>query len=483
MSSSTASIKRQPKPKHLSFPAHGHSVITSLLLTLKPRPRVISASDDSSICVWSLLTGKLEKKLIGHEGGVWGLVVAPSGDRDGDGDGNEDIVVSGGIDRTVRVWDLNSEEEEEECKPKHVFGGHTSTVRCLAIVKPELVDVDVEVLDEHGDPTGHSTGVTRKERWPKRPLIVSGSRDHSLRVWMLPRRGEPEYRYQKTTIATGAETNADENDNPYHRFYLEGHDHVVRSLAARGRTLVSGSYDCTVRVWDVITGKCKWVLVGHTQKVYSVALDPSRSQIYSSSMDTTVRIWSTTNGTCLHTLTGHTSLVGLLRLSPSYLVSAAADATLRIWDPDTGRLLQTLAHTGAITCFQHDEFKVVSGGDGTLKMWDVRELKEKANALSASSTSDTGAGAAAAVGGGTMLRELLVGVTGVWQVAFEGRWCVTATNRKDATVLDVWGFGHSRSQKGTAEPDLDFEGGQEGDSEDERYLADEFWVHDDDFAE
>ena len=55
-------------------------------------------------------------------------------------------------------------------------------------------------------------------------------------------------------------------ENPYHRLLLNGHDHAVRALAARGRTLVSGSYDCTVRVWDVITGKVKWVLIGHTQK-------------------------------------------------------------------------------------------------------------------------------------------------------------------------------------------------------------------------
>jgi F-box and WD-40 domain protein CDC4 len=58
----------------------------------------------------------------------------------------------------------------------------------------------------------------------------------------------------------------DADDNPYHRLFLEGHDHAVRALAARGRTLVSGSYDCTVRVWDLVTGACKWILVGHTQK-------------------------------------------------------------------------------------------------------------------------------------------------------------------------------------------------------------------------
>ena len=133
-------------------------------------------------------------------------------------------------------------------------------------------------------------------------------------------------------------------------------------------------------------------------------------------MDGTVRIWSLKTGICLHTLQGHTSLVGLLGLSPSHLVSAAADSTLRIWDPSTGQLQHTLAaHTGAITCFQHDEFKVLSGSDGTLKMWDVRD--------------------------GAVVRDLLTGITGVWQVVFDGRWCVAASNRHDTTYLDVWDFG------------------------------------------
>lgn len=140
-----------------------------------------------------------------------------------------------------------------------------------------------------------------------------------------------------------------------------------------------------------------------------------------------MRVWNIQNGDCIHTLTGHTSLVGLLGLSPSYLVSAAADSTLRIWDPDSGELRHTLAaHTGAITCFQHDEFKVLSGSDGNLKMWNVRD--------------------------GSVVRDLLTGITGVWQVVFEGRWCVAASNRNDATVLDVWDFGEDEDEDWFGEP-------------------------------
>jgi len=158
-------------------------------------------------------------------------------------------------------------------------------------------------------------------------------------------------------------------------------------------------------------------------------------------MDGTVRVWNLRTGDCQYTLTGHTSLVGLLGLSPSHLVSAAADSTLRIWDPDTGEVRHMLAaHTGAITCFQHDEFKVLSGSDGTLKMWDVRE--------------------------GTVVREFLSNIHGVWQVVFEGRWCVAASHRSDATILDVWDFGNG-------EPDEDWIGEPVGGIYDEDMTDDE----------
>ena len=164
--------------------------------------------------------------------------------------------------------------------------------------------------------------------------------------------------------------------------------------------------------------------------MYAVALDTSRNIACSGSMDGSVRIWGLGTGQCQHVLTGHSSLVGLIAISPSHLVSAAADGTLRVWDPDTGELRHGLSGKGAVTCFQHDERKVLFGCEGQLRMWDVRD--------------------------GSHVRDMLTGVAGVWEVAFKGRWCVAASNRENDTVLDVWDFAGGESADGVGDEESEY---------------------------
>ncbi|KAK5996558.1 Cell division control protein 4 [Cladobotryum mycophilum] len=317
------------KPSHVAFAAHPRHVITCLQFD---DDKIITGSDDTLIHIYDTKTGKLRKRLEGHEGGVWALQY----------EGN--ILVSGSTDRSVRVWDI----ERGLCQ--QVFYGHTSTVRCLQILMPTQ--------------TGRSSDGTPIMQ-PEKPLIITGSRDSQLRVWRLPEVGSRRY------IQTGPP--AQESDCPYFIRVLTGHSHSVRAISAHGDMLVSGSYDSTVRVWRISTGDALHVLHGHTQKVYSVVLDHERNRCISGSMDSLVKIWDLTTGACLYTLEGHSLLVGLLDLRDDRLVSAAADSTLRIWDPETGKCRNTLmAHTGAITCFQHDGRKVISGSEKTVKMWDVR---------------------------------------------------------------------------------------------------------------
>ncbi|KAH6680723.1 WD repeat-containing protein-like protein pop1 [Halenospora varia] len=372
-------------PHHFAFAAHPAHVITCLQFD---DDKILTGSDDTLIHVYDTKTGVLRKRLEGHEGGVWALQY----------EGN--VLVSGSTDRSVRVWDI----EKGLCT--QVFHGHTSTVRCLQILMPE------------------DTGRTEKGKpvmLPEKPLIITGSRDSQLRVWKLPEQGSKRY------IQTGPPAN--DADCPYFVRVLAGHAHSVRAIAAHQDTLVSGSYDNTVRVWKISTGETLHRLTGHSMKVYSVVLDHKRNRCISGSMDNFVKIWSLDTGACLFTLEGHSSLVGLLDLRDERLVSAAADSTLRIWDPENGQCKSTLtAHTGAITCFQHDAQKVISGSDRTLKMWNIKT--------------------------GECMKDLLTDLSGVWQVKFDERRCVAAVQRDNMTYLEVLDFGASRdgipaSQRGS----------------------------------
>ncbi|KAI1001923.1 Cell division control protein 4 [Podosphaera aphanis] len=372
-------------PHHFAFPAHPAHVITCLQFD---DDKIITGSDDTLINMYDTKTGTLRKKLEGHEGGVWALQY----------EGN--ILVSGSTDRSVRVWDI----EKGICT--QVFHGHTSTVRCLQILMPQVSGTIVK-----GNPV----------MIPEKPLIITGSRDSQLRVWKLPEPGSKHY-FQSSPLAI-------DTDCPYFVRVLTGHAHSVRAISAHQDTLVSGSYDNTVRVWKISTGETIHKLVGHTMKVYSVVLDHKRARCISGSMDNLVKIWSIETGTCLFTLEGHSSLVGLLDLSGERLVSAAADSTLRIWDPENGMCKSTLsAHTGAITCFQHDNQKVISGSDRTLKLWNIKT--------------------------GECVKDLLVDLSGVWQVKFDERRCVAAVQRDNLTYVEVLDFGASRdgipaNQRGT----------------------------------
>lgn len=361
-------MQEQTKPRHLAFRAHQRHVVTCLQFD---PDKILTGSDDTNINVYDTQTGALRARLEGHEGGVWALQY----------EGN--VLVSGSTDRSVRVWDI----ERGICT--QVFQGHTSTVRCLQILMPTQVGVGAD---------------NKPIMKPKQPLIITGSRDSNLRVWKLPRPGDPG--------CFQAGPAPDDADCPYFVRVLTGHHHSVRAIAAHADTLVSGSYDSSVRVWKISTGETQYRLQGHTQKVYSVVLDHKRNRCISGSMDNLVKVWSLDTGSLLFNLEGHSSLVGLLDLQGDRLVSAAADSTLRIWDPDNGHCKSTLsAHTGAITCFQHDGQKVISGSDRTLKMWNVTT--------------------------GGFVKDLLTDLSGVWQVKFNARRCVAAVQRNNLTYIEV----------------------------------------------
>ena len=80
--------------------------------------------------------------------------------------------------------------------------------------------------------------------------------------------------------------------------------------------------DHTVRVWDLIAGKCRQTMRGHVDSVNAVAWQPGTANVFSASSDKTVSLWDGRTGLCVQTYYGHTNRYGSMLLSLFLSLSA-----------------------------------------------------------------------------------------------------------------------------------------------------------------
>ena len=79
---------------------------------------------------------------------------------------------------------------------------------------------------------------------------------------------------------------------------------------ATGNRLASASADATARVYNVMTGACLAVLVGHEGEISKISFSPSGHRIITAASDRACRVWNVSDGECLQILEGHTDEVG-----------------------------------------------------------------------------------------------------------------------------------------------------------------------------
>ncbi|MCP4350083.1 MAG: WD40 repeat domain-containing protein, partial [Desulfobacterales bacterium] len=101
-----------------------------------------------------------------------------------------------------------------------------------------------------------------------------------------------------------------------------------------GGTLVSGSDDNTVRLWDTATGKEIRTISGHQDSVMSVSLSSDGRTLVSGSDDNTVRLWDTATGKCFKTITllWIPTDVKFFENNPKWFVVAGANGTVALFD-------------------------------------------------------------------------------------------------------------------------------------------------------
>jgi guanine nucleotide-binding protein subunit beta-2-like 1 protein len=214
---------------------------------------------------------------------------------------------------------------------------------------------------------GHNGWVTCIATSSEKPnMLLSGSRDKTLIVWNLTREGENNYGVP-------------------HRS-LTGHSHFVQDIviSSDGQFALSGSWDSTLRLWDLHFGTTTRRFIGHSKDVLSVAFSADNRQIVSGSRDKTIKLWNTL-GECKYSIEeqGHTEWVSCVRFSPStqnpIIVSGGWDKLVKVWNLTNCKLRTNLVgHTGYVNTVtvSPDGSLCASGGkDGTARLWDLTEGK------------------------------------------------------------------------------------------------------------
>ncbi|ETO18489.1 G-protein beta WD-40 repeats containing protein [Reticulomyxa filosa] len=302
-------------------------------------------------------SSKLQMTFEGHTSAVWSIDYSTFD--------SGQYICSGSADKTVRVWNV------ETTKQIRLLNEHSSDIYC----------VKFSPYHNHNH---------------RRHVVCSSSLDKSIRFWDI--------KSDKSFQIFNGHTNC-----------VYG---IEFSSFNSGRYLCSGSSDCTIRLWDVETSKSLHIFNGHEGCVWCVDISPLQSNnndnikgnsigviggngysICSGSYDTTIRTWDVETLKELSVLKGHKDYVlsvkygsneSKISASSNIILSGSRDKIVCLWDIRSSEQIQFKGHSDVVYAVQYLPFVVnhgeVEGGsnvicsgsdDNTIRFWDVRSNKKE----------------------------------------------------------------------------------------------------------
>uniref|UniRef100_A0A8D0D8Y2 Transducin beta like 3 n=1 Tax=Sander lucioperca TaxID=283035 RepID=A0A8D0D8Y2_SANLU len=220
---------------------------------------------------------------------------------------------------------------------------------------------------------GHTDTVLSLDVFKKGFLFASCAKDRSVRVWQMDSDSG-----QVHCVAQGS-----------------NHANAVGSITCsrmKASFVVSGSQDCTVKVWDLpadlsTTGADVHQLTpratekAHDKDVNSVAVSPNDKLLASGSQDRTARLWSLAgegNVGLLGVFRGHRRGVWAVCFSPvdQVLATSSADGATKLWSLQDFSCLKTFEGHDAsvlkVIFVSRGTQLLTSGSDGLVKLWTIK---------------------------------------------------------------------------------------------------------------
>jgi dipeptidyl aminopeptidase/acylaminoacyl peptidase len=286
----------------------GHTnEVRSIAITPDGRT-LISASNDRTIKIWDLATGRERTTLRGHKGPVAMVAISPDGRT----------LASGGDDGTVKLWDLHRLQERARLAARNhgtrpfmalspdgktlATGPHGGMVKLWAVGAGK----ERATLGEN------KLGIWSIAFSPDGKTLASVGSDSLVRLWDLP---------------LGRERAA---------FSFPNDDRgSTVAFSPDGKTLAAGRSDGFIKLWEVATGRERASLAGKSSRVQCLAFSPDGKILAAGLGDGKTRLWELPTGKEPASLKGDNDKVFSVAFTPdgkTLAVAEAPDTTIRLWD-------------------------------------------------------------------------------------------------------------------------------------------------------
>jgi WD40 repeat protein len=292
---------------------------------------IASASWDGTLRLWDVATGKELRCFTGHHCEALGVAFLSNG-----------RIVSCGIDGTMRIWDIANGKERRRWKV------HESGVRAVALAK-----------DGKG--------------------VYSVDGNGTMQIWDVESAGEPQPKpFSPKSTQVGGRPNT-----PRSEMEPDGVHSAV--FAPNGKTIALGHYSGTIRLCDAETGKVLRVVGRHPGIVWGLAFSPDGKTLASSARrHGVVRLWDVETGALVRSYPGHGGGISrvLFTRDGQRLIAAGGsfDPVIIVHETATAKTVHRLAgHTNYV-----DDIALTPDGtalascawDGIVRLWALDQGRE-----------------------------------------------------------------------------------------------------------